>query len=207
MKKNEKLSRKMTLEEFEKGYFYAEEIKKFAKEIGIKHHNKFRKDELEIFIRDYLRTGKLADIKKTKRRNSGETDLDKGLDINLPVTNYVGNKETKDFILKEALKIDPSIKQKSGSRYRLNRWREEQLEKGRDLTYGDIVRQFIVLNKHEGSFERIESGRYINFLSDFSKFEKNFSREDALKAWKELKELDVPKTYEDWKKYKSSGVK
>jgi hypothetical protein len=104
--------------------------------------------------------------------------------------------------LKEALKIAPNLKRKSGVSYRLNRWREEQINKGRKITYGDLVRQYVKLNQVEGKFEKVPVVRYINFLAEFLAKEKTASRQQGVSAWNELKKLNIPKTYEAWKKYK-----
>jgi hypothetical protein len=81
----------------------------------------------------------------------------------------------------------------------LNRWREEQLTKSVKITYADLVKQYVKLNQVEEPFEQITVGRYINFLSDFLAAEKA-TKEQAIKAWKKLKNSDIPKTYKDWKK-------
>ena len=60
MKAKSKLSKNMTVAEFDNGYWYATEIKGFADEIGIPHSNKLRKDELQKSIKVFLRTGKIA---------------------------------------------------------------------------------------------------------------------------------------------------
>jgi hypothetical protein len=56
------------------------------------------------------------------------------------------------------------------------------------------------LNKTKHGPLRIEHGRYINFISDFMAASKKGSREEAVKAWQELKAMDAPKTYESWGK-------
>jgi SAP domain-containing new25 len=190
----------MTVAEFDNGYWYATEIKDFAVEIGISHSNKLRKDELEKSIKLFLQTGKLELPTKRNLSKSGMKDLDKGLSLRLPVINYTSNRETKDFIMREAQKIAPGLKRKSGARYRLNRWREEQLTKGIQITYGDLVEEYVRLNQTDGAFKQIPVACYINFLSDFLKSEKDATRADALAAWKQLKRMNVPKTYRDWKK-------
>jgi hypothetical protein len=194
-----RLSKSMSEEQFDNGYWYATEIKTFADEIGIPFASKLRKDEIEALIKYYLRTGR---VRKPTRKNlskSGVTDIEKGLSLALPIVRYTSNKETKDFIVKEALKIAPNLKRKSGARYRLNRWREEQINRGIKITYRDLVEQYVRLNQAEGSFVHIPSGRYINFLSDFLANEKNATREQGIRAWKQLKKADIPKTYRDWK--------
>jgi hypothetical protein len=191
----------MTEEQFDNGYWYATDIKAFADEIGIPSASKLRKDELEELIKHFLRTGKLKTPRRKNLTRSGVRDIDKGLNLKLLVHSYTSNRETKDFIVKEALKIDPNLKRKSGARYRLNRWREEQLEKGNRITYEDLVRQYVRLNQLEGSFPQAQSGRYINFLSDFLAGEENSTREQALNAWHRLKKLNIPKNYRAWKQY------
>jgi hypothetical protein len=54
------LSPKMTLREFENGYWYREQLKDFAARIGIPAATKLRKDELEKAIVVFLRTGNAA---------------------------------------------------------------------------------------------------------------------------------------------------
>ena len=95
--------------------------------------------------------------------------------------------------------LAPQVREKSGVWYRLNRWRDEQLTSDEHPTYGDLVRQYIVLNKVE-RFERVPHGRYINFIADFLAADKSATRAEAIAAWKELKELDVPKNYVSWVK-------
>ncbi len=63
-----------------------------------------------------------------------------------------------------------------------------------------MINQAIELNKIKHGPLRIEHGRYINFVSDFMAANKKGSREEAVKAWEELKAMDAPKTYESWAK-------
>ncbi len=116
----------------------------------------------------------------------------KGLSLDLPVVNYTSNRETKEFVVKEAQKIAPHIKRKSGARYRLNRWREEQLTTGVKITYRDLVNQYIKLNQTKERFARVPHGRYINFVADFLATEPNATREQAIRAWEQLKKNGSP---------------
>jgi hypothetical protein len=195
-----KLSKAVTLAEFDNGYWYATEIKNFAQLIGIPHANKLRKDELEKSIRLFLRTGTIALPTKRRLDRSGVKDIERGLTLRLPVMNYTSNRATKDFLVNEARKIAPGLKRRSGARYRLNRWREEQLTKGVEITYGDLVKQYVKLNQSEEPFTQIPYDCYINFLSDFLASEKNSTRAQALAAWKQLKKLNSPKNYKAWKR-------
>jgi hypothetical protein len=87
-----KLKKSMSLSQFNNGYWYADEIKAFAKEIGIVNTSKLRKDELEQLIKHYLKTGK---IKNSNRKNvvkTGIKDIDKGLKTSLQVIHYISNR-------------------------------------------------------------------------------------------------------------------
>ena len=143
MTKKVKLTKNITEKEFDNGYWYADDIKAFAKQLGIVNSSKLRKDELEQLIKNFIRTGQVG---KSDRKNvvkSGAKDLDIGLSTSLLIINYTSNKQTKNFIKTEAQKIAPGLTIKSGAWYRLNRWRDEQITSDKKITYGDLVNQFI----------------------------------------------------------------
>ncbi len=197
----------MTLTQFDNGYWYATELKEFSKTIGIPSANKLRKDELEKAIKLFLETGKIKSPTQRRVSTVGTKDVERGLSLDLPVVVYTNDKETKDFLEKEAQKLAPGLQRKSGVRYRLNRWREEQLVKGVKLTYGDLVEEYVRLNQTKEPFAQIAHGRYINFVSDFLAAEKGATREQAMKAWEKLKALDVPKNYRSWARSQSPKPK
>lgn len=203
MKKKAKLTKDISEQDFDNGYWYADEIKSFAKGISIPNSSKLSKDELEKLIKIYLRTGKIQSSKRKNIKKSGIKDLEKGLSLSLQIINYTSNKETKKFIVSEALKIVPDLKIKSGVLYRLNRWRDEHITNNKKITYGDLVQQFIKLNQTVGKFQKIPVGRYINFLADYLANEKNSTRKQAIKEWENLKKLNIPKDYKSWRQYKS----
>ena len=188
----------MTLDQFDNGYWYATELKTFAETIGLPSARKLRKDELEKAIRLFLETGEIRSPTARSLSLSGIKDVQRGLHLDLPVVIYTNDRETKDFLEREAQKLAPGLKRKSGVRYRLNRWREEQLIKGVKLTYGGLVREYVRLNQTKGPFAQIPQDRYINFMSDFLAAEKGATRTQAIKAWRQLKTLDVPKNYRAW---------
>ena len=194
----------MTWAQFDNGYWYTTELKEFAETIGIPSASKLRKDELEKAIKLFLETGKIKSPTKRSLSTSGTKDVERGLSLDLPVVVYTNDKETKAFLEREAQRLAPGLKRKSGVRYRLNRWREEQLIKGVKLTYGDLVIEYVRLNQTRESFAQIPHGRYINFISDFLAAEKVATREQAMRAWEKLKTLDVPKNYRSWVKSQSS---
>jgi SAP domain-containing new25 len=203
LKTKAKLTTSMTVTQFENGYWYANELKRFAEEIGIPLAKKLRKDQLEKAIILFLTTGTIESTGGRSVSKTGIKDVDKGLSLKLRVVNYTNDKATKDFLEKEARKLAPEIKRKSGARYRLNRWREEQLIRGIKITYRDLVNQYLELNQTKERFAQIPHGRYINFISDFFAAEKNATREQAIKAWQEIKRMDVPKNYRSWVQLRS----
>ena len=192
------LSESTTERQFDNGYWYATELKDFATRLGVPSASRLRKDELEETIRHFLRHREVKTFVKRGLTKAHAKDVDKGLSLGLPVVNYTSNRETKDFIEREAARLEPGFKRKPGTRYLLNRWREAQLIAGRRITYGHLVKQAIVLNKTKQGPLRLEHGRYVNFISDFTAQNPRRSHSDAVRAWKEVKRMDVPKTYEAW---------
>ena len=198
----------MTIAQFENGYWYTTQLREFAETIGVPSAIKLRKDELEKAIQFFLQTGKVTSPTQRSLSKSGVKDVERQLSLDLPVVNYTDNRETKDFIDREAQKIVPGLKRRSGARYRLNRWREEQLIQGIRITYRDLVNQYVRLNHARESFGNIPHARYINFISDFHAAEKNATREQAISLWKKLKKMDIPKNYGSWaasRKVKRNG--
>jgi len=189
----------MTVRDFENGYWYLDQLKDFAERIGIPAAKKLRKDELEKAIVAFLRTGNAVLPTKRSLRKTGLKDVDRGLHLKLRIENYTSNRETKDFIVEQSRMIAPQVREKSGVWYRLNRWREEQITSGEHPTYGDLVQQYIALNRMQ-RFVRVPHGRYVNFVADFLEADKKATRGEAIAAWTELKELDVPKDYVSWVK-------
>ena len=193
------LSPTMTVRDFENGYWYLDQLKNFGERIGIPAAKKLRKDELEKAITAFLRTGHAALPTKRSLRRTGRKDVERGLNLKRRIENYTSNRQTKDFIVRHARMMAPDVRQRSGVWYRLNRWREEQITSGEHPTYGDLIRQYIILNQMP-RFERVPHGRYINFVADFLAADKSATRAEAIAAWKELKHLDVPKDYLSWVK-------
>lgn len=198
MAKRRALTATMTETEFENGYWYATELRAFAVRIGIPSANKLRKDELERAVRHFIRTGELKNLVKRSVTKTGTRDVDKGLRLDLPIVHYTSNRQTKDFIVREAAKIVPGFTRASGTRYPLNRWRETQIASGKRITYGDLVQQAIRLNETKKGPLRIEHGRYVNFISDFMAANRGAPQAAAVKAWQEIKAMDAPKTYAAW---------
>jgi hypothetical protein len=189
----------MTLQAFENGYWYLDQLQNFAERIGIPTAKKLRKDELEKAIVAFLRTGKASLPTKRALRKTGVKDVGRALTLKRRIEHYTSNRHTKDFIIEQARLMAPEVREKSGVWYRLNRWREEQITSGKHPTYGDLVRRYIALNKME-RFEKIPHGRYINFVAAFIAADKRRTRAEAIAAWTTLKRLDIPKDYASWVK-------
>src|ERR1041384_5895259 len=130
-----RLSATMTLREFENGYWYLDDLRDFAIQIGIPEARRLRKDEPERAIVIFLRTGRINLPTKRVLRKTGTKDLERGLSLNLRIEHYTSNRETKDFIVHCARKVAPEVRKKSGVSYRLNRWREQQIMNGKRPTY------------------------------------------------------------------------
>ena len=96
-----KLSKQMTLRQFDHGYWYATEIKRFAQSLGLPSAHKLRKDELEEAVRHFLANGKLTSPTKRELSRSGIKDVDRGLRLDLPVILYRNDHETKAFLERE----------------------------------------------------------------------------------------------------------
>ncbi|MEO8500594.1 MAG: hypothetical protein ABI565_06740 [Vicinamibacteria bacterium] len=189
----------MTLREFTNGYWYLNDLRDFASQIRIPEATRLRKDEIERAIVTFLRTGTVSLPTKRSLRKTGVKDLERGLSLKLGIEHYTSNPETKDFIVREARKVAPEVREKSGVWYRLNRWREEQITNGNRPTYGDLVQRYIALNRVK-RFDKVPHGRYINFVAAFLAAEPRASRSDAIAAWAELKTMDIPKDYPSWVK-------
>jgi hypothetical protein len=198
-----KLSPKMSLKSFDTGYWFAKDLQSFGEEIGIPSAKKLRKDELEKAIRLFLETGEArAPTKRSlkSRKSTDVKDVDRpgGLRLSQRVLIYTNDKTTKSFIVTESKRMNPSFKERSGARYRLNRWREDQITNGKAITYGDLVKEYVRLNHPDTEFKRITHGRYINFVADYLATEPNATRDGALKAWEHLKTLPIEKDYASW---------
>jgi hypothetical protein len=186
----------MTVRQFDHGYWYATEIKSFAQSLGIQSAHKLRKDELEKAIRHFLVRGKVTRPTTRNLSRSGIKDVDRGLRLDLRVVLYTNDRETKAFLEREARKLDPSYARRSGSRYRLNRWRDAKLTHGERITYRDVVKEWVRLNRPETTHPRAPIGRYINFLSDFMAANPGATLAAGIRAWKTVKRMNSEKNYQ-----------
>lgn len=205
MKNNKSnLHQSMTVEEFENGYFYAAELKKFAKELGIEVGS-LRKNEVEIHIKAFLSGEKNIELPKSinNKQNKAERDT---LSPDTQIVNYVSDKQTKNFLLAEIHKKDAAIKNKSGQWYWLNDWRKKQIADNNPITYQSVINKLYELMTTKGKLPRIPSTRFNNFITDFLADPDNAgaSRKQAMEAWEILKNLPIQKNYQAYKKAKES---
>src|SRR5262245_50675929 len=107
----------MTVREFENRYWYLDELKELADGIGIPAASRLRKDELEKAIVAFLRTGKAASPTTRPLRKTGVKDTTRGLSLNLRIGHYTSNRETKAFIVRQAQRAAPEVREKSGVWY------------------------------------------------------------------------------------------
>ena len=190
-----KLRASMSVKEFDDNYFYAEDIKAFARRLGISVGRR-RKLELEALIRDFLRTGVAPPAKPMPDRRSGE-GRDR-LAAETVVRVYVDDRRMKTFLRDLVHACAPSLRDKSGQWYWLNEWRRTQLQAGQRITYADIGNRLLELMRSEGRLPRIPAARFNNFVTDFKAdpANKSKSRADAVAAWECIKSVPGPKTYE-----------
>lgn len=191
-----RLTPSMSLRDFENGYWYATELAAFARRLGLPRG---RKDQLEQAIRTYLATGRKSP--PPFRPPPGPPDV---VRLDARVVRYRNSPATKAFLEREARKLDPAYRRRSGARYRLNRWRDAKLAAGRRITYRDLVREYVRLSMQAAPFAKVPHGRYINFLADYLKREGG-THAQARAAWHALKELDAPKTYAGWRQPRHSN--
>lgn len=192
------LAASMTPADFDNGYWYAADLKRFAHTLGLPSASRLRKDQLERAIRRFLRTGR-APVASKPAHTPGVRDVDLGLHLDRRVVRYTNEPRTKTFLEREAARMSPAYRRRSGARYRLNRWRETQLARGRRITYRDLVREYVRLSAASTRYARVQHVRYINFLADFLRAEPKASRAAAILAWHALKQMDCPKTYAAWR--------
>ena len=190
-----KLRASMSVEEFDDGYFYAADLKAFARQLGIAVGRR-RKLELEALIRGFLRTGMVPLAKPVPHRRSGE-ERDR-LAAETIVRTYVDDRRTKAFLRDLVHACAPALKDKSGQWYWLNEWRRTQLQAGQRITYSDLGNRLLELMRSSGRLPRIPAARFNNFATDFKAdpANKGKGRADAVAAWERIKSVPGPKTYE-----------
>ena len=183
----------MSAADFDAGYYYAAELKFFARELGLTVGN-FRKIELEDLIREFLTTGVLPKRRPVMPRKAGaERD---NLTADTRVVNYVGDKKTKAFLLELVHASAPGLGDKSGQWYWLNDWRRKKQEQQARFTYQDIADHLRGLRQTKGRLPQIPSARRNNSITDFNADRANSGtgRDAATEAWMSLTAQPGPNT-------------
>ena len=116
-KPKRKLTRTITETEFNNGYWYSTDLRSFAIDVGIPAASRLRKDELEAAIKTLIRTGRPPPNAPRAPATGDVSDLTLGLRLDLPVRRYTSNHETKQFLEREAAKLEPGFKRAPGTRY------------------------------------------------------------------------------------------
>ena len=194
-----KLHGRMTVEDFENGYFYVGELKAFAKALGIEV-GFLRKNELEARVKSHLSGNDDAAPPKNvpNRKTSGSRDI---LSPDAYIVNYVDDKATKAFLKEEVAKRDPVLKDKSGQWYWLNDWRKSHVGENRKITYRDLIDRLHDLMATRGRLPRIPSARFNNFIADYLADPDNADaiRREAVDEWEKLKAMPIRKNYQEYK--------
>ncbi len=201
-----KLYSTMSVEEFAKGYFYADELKAFAKTLGI-DVGTLRKNEVEAHIKARLSGDKDTPLPKSvsNRKTGGRRDR---LSPDACVVNYVGDRATKAFLKEEISKRDPQLRDKSGQWYWLNDWRKKQIASNRKITYRQLIDRLYELMTSEERLPRIPSTRFNNFITDFLADPDNdgATRQKAMEEWEKLKKMPIEKNYRQYKKFRNESA-
>ncbi|WP_039757912.1 hypothetical protein [Bartonella queenslandensis] len=191
----------MSVEEFEKGYFYATELKAFAKKLGI-DVGTLRKNEIEDYIKARLSGLEDSHLPKSVSNRKTDGSRDK-LSPDSVIFNYVSDKATKAFLKEEIAKRDPKAKDKSGQWYWLNDWRKEMIRNNQEITYQQLIDKLYALMTTEGKLPRIPSTRLNNFIIDFLADPENegATRQKAMDEWERLKKMPIQKDYQQYKSF------
>jgi len=194
-----KLSRQMTVAQFENGYWYTPELRRFAQSCGIRCASKLRKYELEAAVIGLLRSGEAPEPARKIGHAAAVADSEKGLRPGLPIVRFRNDPVTWDFIEREVRKLAPEMKRRTGAKYRLNRWRESQIAAGNRITYRDLIAEYVRLSAPATSLAPVPQVRYVNFVRDYFANERGATWKGMLRAWTAVNTLDAPKDYRSWK--------
>lgn len=203
---NEPVLRKgMSEKEFSDVYFYADQLKQFAREIGIPVGNR-RKIELEDLIRRYLLTGHIETSRSTPSRQTAR--VRDRLEKDVAVVNYVDDRRTKEFLLRCVHEQAPELKDKSGQWYWLNDWRRRKQEEGARFTYKSLANHLRQLMETSGRLRQIPSARMNNFITDYraDSSAPQVSHKELMDKWMWLKRQPGPNTYAEYKRLQRAAT-
>jgi hypothetical protein len=136
-------------------------------------------------------------------RKEGPRDVDRGLQVDVPLVPYTSNKETKSFIEREASKIQPGFQRASGNVICSTPGEKNKLPRAARSLIATVTSRTALNADRRGPLQ-VEHGVYINFISDHMAENKGASHSDAVRAWHEVKVMDAPKTYAAWVRGRSA---
>src|SRR5689334_9326201 len=108
----QRLSRSMTLEEFDNGYWYATELKAFAHALGIRGASAMRKDQLESAIRSLIsgKRGAFDSAQPPRAAKNVPPDTARPLTMARRIVRYNNDRTTKDFLERQTKKLAPDVR-------------------------------------------------------------------------------------------------
>jgi hypothetical protein len=99
----------MTETEFDNGYWYANDLKKFAEQVGSLRRGACERASWSRRLSISCVLGAATSFARRTLTKSGPRDVDLGLRFDLPVVHYASNRQTKDFIELEGAKLEPGF--------------------------------------------------------------------------------------------------
>jgi len=87
-----RLSKTMSRDQFDRGYWYATELTRFATELGIPHATRLRKNELEHAIEAFLKFGRRVHFTGRPPSKPGTRDVERGLTMRRRVVVYTNDR-------------------------------------------------------------------------------------------------------------------
>lgn len=180
----------LTPEYFKNRYWLKMELITLCKTLGLTTPG--AKQELLTRIETFIVTG----IKTSPVSNTINAVRDSNSPItrNTPVMNYKNDAATRQFFIEQI-----------GKHFRFNAYLRQftQRNNNEKLTYGDLVDGWVACEqKKKNPDYQSDIGKqfeYNQFTRDFFLNEKGKSQSDAIQAWKRVKSLSGPKTYEHYR--------
>ncbi|HMT02465.1 MAG TPA: DUF6434 domain-containing protein [Burkholderiales bacterium] len=192
-----KLNKSMDHVLFQKIYWMKKELEDFCKENKLMASG--RKEELTERIRLFLKDGKITEKKKAKP-NRATADSNFKLTRNSLVKNYLSDNNTREFFKKE-------IGDHFHFTQQLNLFRENAIENGIELTYGDLInewkKQYKLKKDPAYKCPISNSCEYNKFIRDYYEANPRVKWDTVRLAWNEAKTYIGPHTYDEYVKRNS----
>jgi len=177
------LTKDMSAKEFECNYFTVMELKRFCQIQGIHLASDDRKCDIINKVRTFLETGICPLNKKYRRQIDPQNKLVRILDDEQSIG--VGFKFTREARLFFEQTLDPSFK----CSVPLLDWVKANPQK----KISELKEQYMELKSFKGKRTIGKQFEYNRFTRDFFSANPNLSREDCLKCWQKVRELESRK--------------